>query len=905
MSAVGGGAVGLPLLRSKLSPAGDADPLLARPALLDALGEAARRPLLILSAPAGFGKSTALGQFYRHLQQQGARVAWLGCDEADSDPLRLLSYLDAAIARAWPELRLRPHPEAPVERRLGLLLDGLAELPGPLHLFLDDLHRLGAPAARLARQFIEGLPAQVRLLAGMRACPAFLHEPGLQARIGWITGEQLRLGPDETARYLHEVCRVQLAPSQLTRLARRGEGWITALQLVARTMPCAAEPEVLLARLCGTQRSIADYLAEDVLDALPATLQRFLERTALLDEFTAELCAAVTGAAGAAESLARLQREQLFVSALPGEPGWLRYDRLFAEFLRGRLARREDPAPLLLAAARWCEEQGFIERAIGYALRAGQFAFAAQLLERHGARLIAGNRLYGLLRRLEEVPAEQRRRHPVFELFYAWQLALEHRYAEAETLIEDVGARLLRREAPVQQGVAGLLAAAQVLKALLLLHQEKLEHCLAVTRRWLERAPAGQRLFRASLRCVQAAALALLFDQARARRAVDAARIDLQGLENAYLQVMVDLLEALLIKRDGELKRAQRLIEAACARAGHAFGRGSRLAAPLALAHAELLYEQGRLSAAAAPWPPAAHDVATPLELLGRGQLAAIRARFFGGDAPAALAQLDAWLAGLQAPGHERLCAKAMGCRVQLLLWLGRPNEAERVCLQLQRLLVGRQSELRPPELRQPGLRQPEAFHALLLAQARLGLCEGRSEQVQGWLEDHLADLAQPQSFESRLRVSLLLAVAHWQRNQDEKAFALLEAQLLAGWRRGYRRLFLDDALWLLPLLRGWLAQQPQRALRWGALGEALRAQFRRLGLDPDGFCEHREISHREREILRLVAAGLSNRDIAQLVHLSEATVKWHLHNLFAKLEVRSRTQAVLTGKRLGLLREA
>jgi LuxR family maltose regulon positive regulatory protein len=231
---------------------------------------------------------------------------------------------------------------------------------------------------------------------------------------------------------------------------------------------------------------------------------------------------------------------------------------------------------------------------------------------------------------------------------------------------------------------------------------------------------------------------------------------------------------------------------------------------------------------------------------------------------------------------------------VQLLLWLNRPNEAERLCLQLERHLVG----LEP-------VRQQEAFTALLLAQARLGLCEGRSEHVQALLENHLDGSAVPQPFERRLRVSLLLAVAQWQRNQDEKAFALLEAQLEEGWRRGYRRVFLDDALWLLPLLRVWLERHPDRALRWRPLLEALRAQFLQLGIDPDAFREHRDVSHREREILRFVAAGLSNRDIAQVVHLSEATVKWHLHNLFAKLDVRSRTQAVLAGKRLGLLHEA
>jgi LuxR family maltose regulon positive regulatory protein len=147
--------------------------------------------------------------------------------------------------------------------------------------------------------------------------------------------------------------------------------------------------------------------------------------------------------------------------------------------------------------------------------------------------------------------------------------------------------------------------------------------------------------------------------------------------------------------------------------------------------------------------------------------------------------------------------------------------------------------------------------------------------------------------------------VAYWRRGNSEKAFALFQNTLEEAWNRGYRRLFQDDALWLLPLWDAWRATEPKRASAWQGVAESLREQCRRLAVDPDTFDENQDVSHREREILRYVAAGLANRDIAQAVHLSEATIKWHLHNLFAKLGVRSRTQAVLKGKSLGLLSEA
>ncbi|MCY1439894.1 HTH-type transcriptional regulator MalT [compost metagenome] len=231
---------------------------------------------------------------------------------------------------------------------------------------------------------------------------------------------------------------------------------------------------------------------------------------------------------------------------------------------------------------------------------------------------------------------------------------------------------------------------------------------------------------------------------------------------------------------------------------------------------------------------------------------------------------------------------------MQFLLWLRRPNEAERICLQLQQHLAVL-----------PLARYADAHTALALTEARLALGERRPERAQASLENCLARQQDEHQRDRRLRLSLLLSVAYWRRGNSEKAFALFQNTLEEAWNRGYRRLFQDDALCLLPLWDAWRAAEPKRASAWQGVAESLREQCRRLSVDPDTFDENQDVSHREREILRYVAAGLSNRDIAQAVHLSEATIKWHLHNLFAKLGVRSRTQAVLKGKSLGLLSEA
>ena len=891
-----------PLLPTKLYPPElGGRPMLVRGALIERLFEQRDKRLLILSAPAGFGKSTVLYQFGQRLQQTGARLAWLSCDEADSEPQRLLLYIIGAIERVVPgfgeQVSNLLHSEItlPLEALVDAFQADLQKVEGELYVDLDDFHRIRHPGlVSGARYLVERLPKNIHLITCTRFKPRFLYD---EPWAFWLKAEDLRLSLAESRAYLLDVRQLELSEAEVELLYRRTEGWITALHLAVLALQRHSDRAAFLAELSGTERNIADYLAEDVLDSLPDDLQRFLEQTSILDEFNADLCNALTGERDGQDLLDRLQGDQLFLIALDDHGEWFRYHHLFAEFLQGRLKKRGDAGRLLHAAARWCEGHDLADRAIRYALRARDYSFAAELLERQGARLVAGNRVYAILAMLKTVPAEVIRDHVVFQIFYAWQLAFEQRFAEAEALIEELSGRLLQgRGKTMHFGMTELLAVTQVLKALVLLYQDKLEACLKIARQWLAMVPENQPVFRASLSCVQAAAYALLGEFGEASKAITVARTCLRVADSEYLNVVTSLIEALICKECGELEKGRSISEAARARVERVFGRRSRVGGPLSLAYADLLYEQDRHAAILTELPRATtwRDVATPVELVSRGQLVMARGRFFAGEAEQALEQLDEWIAGLHGPGYERVYAHAIACKVQFLLWLRRPNEAERSCLQLERHLAVL-----------PEGRYPDAHVSLALAQAHLALSERRADKAQAQLEQCLAKQTAEHQRDRRLRLSLLLSVASWRKGNSDKAFALFQSVLEEAWARGYRRLFLDEALWLLPLWEAWSQAEPLQAQGWSGLAEGLREQCRRLAVDPEAFEENQDISHREREILRFVAAGLSNRDIAQAVHLSEATIKWHLHNLFAKLGVRSRTQAVLKGKSMGLLSEA
>lgn len=309
------------LLRTKLYPPEvGGQPRLPRQALIDRLWEARERRVLVLSAPAGFGKSTVLSLFREALQREGARVAWLSCDESDSEPQRLLQYLVAAVEAVIPGFGantaglLCGEVNWPVEAIIDAFVSDLQRLEGELYLMLDDFHRIRhASLEQGARHLVERLPRNVHLISSTRFTPRSLF---VENEAFMLQAEDLRLSLEETEAYFRDVRPLELSRSELKQLHARTEGWITALHLASLALARHPDRTAFLASLSGTERNIADYLAEDVVNSLPVTLQQFLDQTSVLDEFCADLCNALTGRRDGLDMLMRLQREQLFVIAL-------------------------------------------------------------------------------------------------------------------------------------------------------------------------------------------------------------------------------------------------------------------------------------------------------------------------------------------------------------------------------------------------------------------------------------------------------------------------------------------------------------------------------------------------------------------------------------------------------------
>ncbi len=330
-----------PLPAAKLTAPPPRRTLVSRPRLLALLDEGVSGALTLLAAPAGFGKTTLVGEWVR---RRPWTVAWVSLDAADNDPARFWSAVVRALAAVHPRvgdavagLLQAPRPP-PAEGFLAALLDALAGGADDTVLVLDDYHAIESRAIHdgLAR-LVEHLPPHIHFVIAGRADPP-LPLARLRARgtLAEVRAADLRFTPAEAAAFLHGAMGLDLPPDAAAALAARVEGWIAGLQLAALAMRGRRDTAAFIAAFAGSHRYIVDYLTEEVLGQQPEGVQAFLLRTAILDRLTGDLCDAVTGARGGGEMLERLERANLFLVPLDDERRWYRYHGLFAEVLRAR-----------------------------------------------------------------------------------------------------------------------------------------------------------------------------------------------------------------------------------------------------------------------------------------------------------------------------------------------------------------------------------------------------------------------------------------------------------------------------------------------------------------------------------------------------------------------------------------
>jgi len=516
----------MPLLATKLYLPPARRTLIPRPRLTSRLGNGLTRPLTLISAPAGYGKTTLISEWRASDAGRAFPLAWLSLDEGDNDTARFLTYVIAALAALQPgfgevTLGLLGIPQPPPPQAILIsLVNELSGIEGPFALVLDDYHVIAARPVHEALSFLlDHLPPQMRLVMLTRADPPLpLARLRVRDQLTEIRAADLRFTPEGAAAFLNQAMGLTLSIEQIAALEQRTEGWIAGLQLAALSLQGRADPADFIARFSGIHHYIADYLTNEALGRQPAEVQDFLLRTSVLDRLCGELCDAViderrrtndegrmAGEAPVSSSVLRpssavleyLDHANLFLIPLDDERRWYRYHHLFGDVLRQRLreAHPDLPAELRRRASEWHERNGLTLEAVEYALAAHDFERAGRLLDPIGAALAARGSVQLVLRWIAALPEALLQAQPRLMLIHATALTFANQLAAAQ-------ARALQAQAAAPHD--GSVAAdavrgwANVVLATTSLYTGDIAASVALAREGLALLPSSEVVVRAS-----------------------------------------------------------------------------------------------------------------------------------------------------------------------------------------------------------------------------------------------------------------------------------------------------------------------------------------------------------------------------------------------------------------------
>jgi LuxR family transcriptional regulator, maltose regulon positive regulatory protein len=422
----------LPIERTKLVPPRVGGGWISRPRLIGVLTGSADARLLLVDAPVGYGKSSLLAG-WRAAEDGSRSFAWVSLDEADSDPMRMLTHILAAIRTEFEDFgteilpQLRATGAASTDVVLGNLLDELSDVPAPLVIVLDDYHRLpGGRSRDLVGGLVMGIPATTQVALSTRADPQLpLGRLRAMGSMSEIRAADLRFDGTEATRLL-EASGVSLSAAEVTSLVERTEGWPAGLYLAALSLRSEPDPSAFVAHFAGTHRHVADYLSEEVFQREPDATRAFLVRSSVLDRMCGTLCDAVLETTGSQEILEELEHSNLFVVPLDDERIWYRYHHLFGELLRAELARTDPGLATRIhtAASDWFEARGLHEDAIRHAISAGDYTVAGDLITQHWPSLMSAGRLETVRQWLRGLGDDVIEMHPAVALTAGWMAAL-------------------------------------------------------------------------------------------------------------------------------------------------------------------------------------------------------------------------------------------------------------------------------------------------------------------------------------------------------------------------------------------------------------------------------------------------------------------------------------------------
>ena len=891
----------MPILATKLYIPPARERLVARSRLIERLNDGLHRKLTLISAPAGFGKTTLLSEWVASPlplgEGLGVRAAWLSLDQGDNDPARFLTYLVFALQTVAPNIGagllgvLQAPQPPPHESLLTSLLNEITTIAADFVLVLDDYHVIDSkPIDKGLTFLIEHLPPQMHLVIATREDPD-LPLPRLRAsdQLTELRATDLRFTASEAAEFLNQVMHLSLSAEDIAALEARTEGWIAGLQLAAISMQGQKDTTGFIKSFTGSHHFVMDYLVEEVLQRQPENIQTFLLRTSILNRLCGPLCDAVLldSSAPGQETLEYLEQANLFLIPLDNERHWYRYHHLFADLLRQRLHQSIDTFAeaakghvneLHIRASQWYEDHDLPMEAFYHAAAANDIERAERLIDGKGIPLHLSGGVTPILEWLESLPTEVLnarpslwRRHAGLLLINGQTAGVGEKLQAAETALDAI----LQGAEPDDEtrNLIGQIASA---RATLALTRYDVGAMLAQSRRALEYLHPDSLFTRATALWVLGYAQILRGERVAARQALTEA-ISLSKASGAMFTMILATIGLGYVQEvDNELYQAAETYRRVLQWAGD---HPQQIICEAHLGLARILYEWNELDAA---------ERHGEQSLVLARQYEQVIDRFVNSEV---------FLARLKLARGEVDGAAAM---------LAQTDQSVR-----EQNFVHRMSEVAAAQVL-TSLRQGDLTAADHLAQkyglptsrSRVHLAQGDPAAALVVLEQWRQQVEAKDWKDEHLKVMVLQAVASYAHDEEDKALQVLNDALTLGEPGGFIRIFIDEGSPMAELLTrlkaegGRMTDYIHKLLAaFANPGQTLPSAFPRKAqplVEP--------LSQRELEVLRLIAEGLSNDEISKRLFLALDTIKGHNRKIFDKLQVQRRTEAVARARELGLL---
>lgn len=901
----------IPILETKLCPASGAADIIDRPQL--------RAPepfvqgmvrVVTITAPAGYGKSTLMADWFSMLKQQGINVSWLNIDDDDNDPTRFTRYLTAALIRAGLQVQasgLFTGDDGAFARDTRSTLESLAaELAAADHrivLFIDDLHFVNnAEVLKVLQWLTQYAPPQLQFVLGSRT-ESMLPLSRLRVRRALleIGTDQLKFSDAEVATFVHARLGAGLTDTSIRQLNTRTEGWPAGLELATLILDGSADPNQLVADFAGNDASVMEYLGEVLLEHLDVETRQFIFAIAQFNRVDAELVVAATGEAHAAQKLDELHSRNLFFKRMDQSGRWFRFHHLVGQYFREQGLRQhpEYCRDALIRGACHLYERDLLIEAIHYAIRAQAWEYASQWMDAEVETLVfRRGYLHTIMEWMGQLPDEWAKQHPQIRLNYIFALIFFARPQEVEVQLQILRNQLAElHQTPTANPVLVETLEREIGKHechLAGIRDDKdamLQNCV----QWLERWPNDSEEGIGTVLNVYAFALKTWSKLDQALEVVEDAKTRLAATQSHYPLAWSYAIEGFILLKRGDFEAAHHTaIELIAHMQAHMPG----LYQHEGIGHAILAfveYEWGNIAKAQSHLDavPENEDDYLQADYLIIQHLAQARVYHANGGTESGYACLKM---GQERARRTGLHRAELTLATEEISWLCRDNRFELAHARAKQLDL----DQKPCDEHDFSLRAEKSYRVA----SRLHLSD-EPQRAADCLKSAIDHSRELKLRHRQAQLLLLQAQAYSLARNEPDAMQALQEALMLGAQHQYFRIFVDEGELITKLIAK-IQLTPEQKAAAPLLSNIRNATSskpkteRSRSQSQDTLLE--ELTQRESQILKRLQSGLSNREIAEAIFVSEGTLKWHLHNIYGKLAVKNRSGALARAQELGLI---